>query len=151
MADDDSPPSRPLGALPRFPFRVQWDAEEMRCQEALGLDAESPSISYRAGSSEASSPFTMPGLKKVGNVSLMKGVLKANSTLWDWFGQITANTIQRKLVRVSLLDETGRPTTVWTLTNAWPTQVTRVEGTFGDDEVAVALVEFVCDGVTLSS
>jgi phage tail-like protein len=81
----------------------------------------------------------------------MKGVLKANSTLWDWFGQITANTIQRKLVRVSLLGETGRPTKVWTLTNAWPTQVTRVEGTFGDDEVAVELVEFVYEGMTLSS
>jgi len=148
MADDDSPPYRPR---PRFPFRVHWDAEEMRCQEALGLGTDSPSISYRAGSSDEASPFKMPGLKKLGNVTLLKGVLKANSTLWDWFGQITANTIQRKLVRVSLLDETGRPAKVWTLTNAWPTQVTRVEGTLGDDEVAVALVEFVYEGMTLSS
>lgn len=148
MADDDSPPSRPR---PRFPFRVQWDAEEMRCQEALGLDNDSPSISYRAGSSDAASPFKVPGLKKLDNVTLMKGVLKANSTLWDWFGQITANTIQRKRVRLSLLGETGRPTKVWTLTNAWPTQVVRVEGTMGDDEVAVELVEFVYEGMTLSS
>lgn len=148
MADDGPPPSRPRS---RFRFLVQWDAQEMRVQEALGLDTDSQSISYRAGSSEANSPFKMPGLKKFDNVILTKGVLKANSTLWDWFGQITANTIQRKSVRVSLLDETGRPTSVWTLTNAWPTQVTRVEGTFGDDEVAVALVEFVHEGLTLSS
>ena len=96
MAEDGSPQSRNLWPLPRFSFRVQWDAEEMRCQEALGLDAEAASITHRAGSSEAGSPFKVPGLKKVGNVTLMKGVLKANSTLWDWFNQITANTIQRK-------------------------------------------------------
>lgn len=151
MADDDSPPSRPRGPRPRFPFRVQWDAEEMRFQEALGLDAGSQTISSRAGHSEVISPIKMHGLKKAGNITLKKGVVKANSTLWDWFRQITATTIQRKLVRVSLLDEAGNPTAVWTLTNAWPTRVTRVDGTFGDDEVAVELVEFVCDRLTLAN
>lgn len=151
MADDGSPQSRNPWPLLRFPFRVQWDAEEMRFQEALGLDTEASSITYRAGSSEVFSAVKMPGLKKFGNVTLKQGVVKANSTLWDWFGQITANTIQRKRVRVSLLDETGHPTMVWTLTNAWPTQVSRADGTFGDDEVAVELVEFVCDGLTLST
>lgn len=152
MAEDGSPQSRNLWPLPRFSFRVQWDAEEMRFQEALGLDAEASSITYRAGNSEAFSPIKMPGLKKFDNVTLKKGVVKANSTLWDWFGQITANTIQRKRVRVSLLDEAGHPTTVWTLANAWPTKVTRGAGTLGDDddEVAVELVEFVYEGMTLS-
>lgn len=152
MADDGSPQSRNPWTRPRFPFRVQWDAEEMRFQEALGLDAEARSITHRVGgNSEVFSPFTMPGLKKAGNVTLKKGVVKANSTLWDWFGQITATTIQRKLVRVSQLDETGRPTMVWTLTNAWPTRVTRGDGAVGDDEVAVEWVEFVCDGLTLAN
>ena len=82
MADDGSPQSRNPWTRPRFPFRVQWDAEEMRFQEALGLDAEARSITHRAGgNSEVFSPFTMPGLKKAGNVTLKKGVVKANSTL----------------------------------------------------------------------
>ena len=82
MADDGSPQSRNPWTRPRFPCRVQWDAEEMRFQEALGLDAEARSITHRAGgNSEVFSPFTMPGLKKAGNVTLKKGVVKANSTL----------------------------------------------------------------------
>jgi hypothetical protein len=63
------------------------------------------------------SAIKMPSVKKYGNVTMEKGVFKSDNTFWDWFNQIKMNTIKRVPVTISLLDEAGKPTMVWTLTN----------------------------------
>ena len=59
----------------------------------------------------------MPGIKKYSDVTLKKGVFKSDNKFWDWFNEIKMNTIKRAPVTISLLDEDGAPTMVWTLTN----------------------------------
>ena len=48
---------------------------------------------------------------------MKKGVFKPDDKFWDWFNQIKMNTIERVPVTISLLDESGSATMVWTLSN----------------------------------
>jgi len=151
MANDGSKQSSTEWPLPKFYFLVKWDSFEMQFQEVSGLDAESQPIEYRAGDSKQFSPIKMPGLKKFGNVTMKKGLFKGDNKFWDWFNEIKLNTIQRKPVAVSLLDETGNPTMVWTLANAWPTKITGTDLKASSNEVAVESIEFAHEGLTLSN
>ena len=120
MADDGSAQSKTVWPLPKFYFQVKWGSTVMSFQEVSGLDIETQPIEYRNGDSKEFSVIKMPGIKKTGNVTLKKGVFKSDNKFWDWFNQIKMNTIKRVPVTISLLDEGGAATVVWTLANAWP-------------------------------
>jgi len=151
MADDGSAQSKTVWPLPKFYFEVKWDKNVMSFQEVSGLDVQSEEIKYRHGDSKAFSVIKMPGLKKVGNVTMKKGVFKADNKFWDWFNQIKMNTIKRVPVTISLLDEAGKPTMVWTLANAWPTKITGTDLKSEGNEVAVETIEIVHEGLTIAS
>lgn len=93
----------------------------------------------------------MPGMVKVGNVTMKKGVFKSDNSFWDWFNQIKMNTIERKTVTISLLDEKGAPTMVWTLANAWPTKITATDMKSEGNEVAIETIEIVHEGLTIAN
>ncbi len=151
MADDGSAQSPNNWPLPKFHFKVEWDKEVMSFQEVSGLDVQSEEIKYRKGDSPVFSPVKMPGLKKYGNVTMKKGILKNDNKFWDWLNQIKMNTIARKSITISLLDEAGAPTMVWTLANAWPTKITGTDMKAEGNEVAVESIEIVHEGLTLAN
>lgn len=151
MADDGSAQSATVWPLPKFHFQVKWDANVMSFQEVSGLDVQSEEIKYRHGDSKDFSVIKMPGLKKVGNVTMKKGIFKADNKFWDWFNQIKMNTIKRVPVTISLLDEQGNPTMVWTLANAWPTKITGTDLKSEGNEVAVESIEIVHEGLTIAN
>jgi len=137
--------------MPKFYFQVKWDSQVMSFQEVTGLDIQSEEIKYRHGDSPEFSVIKMPGLKKVGNVTMKKGVFKGDNKFWDWFNQIKMNTIKRVPVTISLLDETGAPTMVWTLANAWPTKITGTDLKAEGNEVAIETIEIVHEGLTIAN
>ncbi|MBY6263639.1 phage tail protein [Azospirillum sp. 412522] len=137
--------------LPKFYFSVQIGGNTVSFQEVSGLDSEARPIEYRHGDSPSFYPIKMPGLGKVGNVTMRKGIFVNDTTLWTWFNQISMNTIQRQTVVVNLLDETGTPKMVWTLNNAWPTKVTGTDLKSEGNEVAVESVEIAYETLTISA
>ncbi|MHB1098476.1 MAG: phage tail protein [Burkholderiales bacterium] len=151
MADDGSAQSTTVWPLPKFHFQVKWDSNVMSFQEVSGLDVQSEEIKYRSGDSPEFSVTKMPGLKKVGNVTMKKGIFKADNKFWDWFNEIKMNTIKRVPVTISLLDEAGSPTMVWTLANAWPTKITGTDLKSEGNEVAVETIEIVHEGLTIAN
>ena len=151
MADDESKQSAAVWPLPKFSFKVQWDSQEMMFQEISGLDIEASTIEYRAGDSKAFSVLKMPGLKKYSDVTMKKGVFKADDKSWDWFNEIKMNVIKRKPVTISLLDEAGSPTMVWKLANAWPTKVTGTDLKAQGNEVAVESIVIAHEGLTIEN
>jgi phage tail-like protein len=150
-ADNGSAPSTTVWPLPKFYFEVKWDSAEMHFQEVSGLDAEAQPLEYRHGDSPQFSTIKMPGLKKFSDVTLKKGVFKSDNRFWDWFNQIKMNTIKRKPVTISLLDEAGAPTMVWTLTNAWPSKVTGTDLKAEGNEVAVDTIVICHEGLTIAN
>jgi phage tail-like protein len=151
MADDGSAQSTTVWPLPKFRFEVRWDTAVMSFEEVSGLDVDAQPIQYRAGNSPAFSTLKMPGLKKCGNVTMKKGVFKSDNRFWDWFNEIKMNTVKRKNVTISLLDEAGAPTMVWTLVNAWPTKITGTDLKSTGNEVAVETIEIAHEGLTIAN
>ena len=137
--------------LPKFYFQVKLGDKEVPFQEVSGLDIEAQIIEYRHGNSKAFSTIKMPGIKKTGNVTLKKGVFVKDNGFWDWFNKIKMNTIERQTVVISLLDEAGAPTMVWTLNNAWPTKITGTDMKSDGNEVAVETVEIAHEGLTIAN
>lgn len=138
--------------LPSFYFKVEIDGiGEIAFREISGLDVEAQVIEYRHGNSPAFSTIKMPGIQKSGNVSLKKGVFAKDNKLWDWFSQIKLNTIERKAVTISLLDQEGAPTMVWKLANAWPTKITGVSLKSDGNDVAVEAVDLAHEGLTIEN
>ena len=123
----------------------------MSFQEVSGLDVEAQPIEYRSGDSAVFSTVKMPGIKKYSNVTMKKGVFKSDNKLWDWFNEIKMNVIKRKPVTISLLDEAGGVTMVWTLTNAWPTKITGTDLKAQGNEVAVETIVIAHEGLTIAN
>lgn len=151
MADDGSGQSSTVWPLPKFRFEVKWDSVVMSFQEVSGLDVESQPIEYRHGDSATFSTIKMPGIKKFANVTMKKGVYTGDNKFWDWFNEIKMNTVKRKPVTISLLDESGKPTMVWTLVNAWPTKITGTDSKAEGNEVAVEAIEIAHEGLTVTN
>jgi phage tail-like protein len=149
MPEDGSTQSSAAWPLPKFTFEVKWDNVVMRFQEVSGLDAEAQPIEYRHGNGPQFSAIKMPGLKKFSDVTMKKGVFKNDNKVWDWFNQFKT-TGQRKTVTISLLDEGGQPTMVWTLANAWPNKISGTDLKATGDDVAVETIVFSHEGLTIS-
>lgn len=137
--------------LPKFYFQVKIADQEVQFQEVSGLDIEAQVIEYRHGNSPEFSTIKMPGIKKSSNVTFKKGVFKGDNAFWDWFNQIKMNTIERKALVITLLDEAGSPTMVWTLKNAWPTKITGTDLKSDGNEVAVETLEVAHEGITIAN
>lgn len=138
--------------LPSFYFKVKLGSVgEISFKEVSGLDAEAQIIEYRDGDSKQFSTVKMPGIKKYSNVSLKKGVFAKDNKLFDWFNKIALNTIQREEVTISLLDEKGNPTMVWTLINAWPTKVTGVSLKSDGNEAAIESLDLAHEGLVIKN
>ncbi len=150
MAGEAQDPS--IWPLPKFHFSVDiGDQKDLAFQEVSGLDTETQIIEYRAGNSKQFSTVKMPGINKVGNVTLKKGIFVKDNKFWDWYSQISMNTIKRVPVVIKLLDEKGNPTMVWTLQNAWPTKITGTDLKADGNEVAVETLEIAHEGLTIAN
>lgn len=138
--------------LPKFYFTIDFgDGVPVAFQEVTGLDTEPQPIEYRAGNSAIFAPIKMPGLGKVGNVTMRKGVYRNDPAFWDWYNAIAMNTIQRRTVTVSLLDEMGAAAMTWTLNNAWPTRITGTDLKSEGNEVAVESLELAFETMVISA
>lgn len=138
--------------LPKFYFTVTLgDDTSVSFQEVDGLDSETQVIEYRHGNSPVFYPIKMPGLGKVGNVTLRKGIFVNDATFWTWYNEIKLNTIARRTVTIALLDETATPKMTWTLNNAWPTKITGTDLKSEGNEVAVESVEVAYETLVVAA
>ena len=115
------------------------------------MEVEAQQIEYRRGNSAVFSPVKMPGIAKVGNVTLKRGIFANDNKFWDWYNQIRSNTIQRVPVTVQLLDDGGNPTMTWILSNAWPTKITVTDQNATGNGVAVETIELAHEGMTIQN
>jgi phage tail-like protein len=138
--------------LAKFYFSVALgDNDAVSFQEVSGLDSEAQPIEYRHGNSPVFSVQKMPGLIKHGNCTLKKGIFVNDSTFWDWHNEIKLNTIERRTVVISLLNEEGDPKTTWMLNNAWPTKISGTDLKSDGNEVAVESVEIAYETLVIEA
>jgi phage tail-like protein len=139
--------------LPKFYFSVTGlnnSTTPVSFQEVTGLDTENTLIEYRHGDSQSFYPIKMPGLGKVSNVTLRKGIFAKDSALFDWFNKIKLNTIERSVIVISLLDETNKPAMTWTLQNSFPVKVSGTDLKSQGNEVAIESIEIAYETITVT-
>jgi len=153
MADDGSSQSPNIWPLPKFYFQVDGLGGGIGnyFHEVSGLDTETQVIEYRHGNSNEFSPIKMPGLKKVGNVTLKKGVFVKDNKFWTWYNTMKMSTIARQTIVIKLLDESGAPTMTWTLTNAWPTKIQGADLKADGNEVAIETIEVAYETLVIAN
>jgi len=139
--------------LPSFHFEVRWsneDKDAVPFSEVSGLSVESQVIEYREGNSKVYSTIKMPGLKKYGNVTLKRGAMAKDNSLFDWWNKAQLNKIERKNVVINLLDELHEPVITWTLQNAFPVKVDNANYKSTSNEVLIETIELAHEGLTLT-
>jgi phage tail-like protein len=149
MADDRTKQSTP--PLPNFRFLVRLGNDEVRFAEMAGLDADAKPGEFRHGNSPVFYPIKMPGLGRVGNVTMRKGTLAKNAGLWNWIAAVERNSIVRRAVVIKLLDEKGEARMTWTLHNAFPTRITGTDPELDGNDVAVESIELAYETVDVKT
>ncbi|HEX6848784.1 MAG TPA: phage tail protein [Chitinophagaceae bacterium] len=135
--------------LPVFHFSVSWGGDDIGFSEVSGLSQELQAIDYRDGlMSGEMLPLKRPGLKKAGNITLKRGLVKDKNDLFEWFNNNGQPNVERRTVIINLLNDEGTPVFKWTLVNAFPVKVTGADLKASGNDIAVETVELVHEGIT---
>jgi phage tail-like protein len=137
--------------LPKFHFLVEWGGSKIGFTEVSGLDISTEVIEYREGSSPEYSKIKMPGQRKFSNITMKRTTFKSDNEFYKWFNTVSLNTIERRNLTVSLLNENHEPVIVWKIKNAWPTKVTPTDLKSDGNEVALESIELAHEGLTIQN
>ncbi|ATL48380.1 phage tail protein [Chitinophaga caeni] len=137
--------------LPKFHFLVEWGGTRIGFTEVSGLSLETEVIEYREGSSPEYSKIKMPGLQKFGNITLKRGVFASDNEYYDWFNTVKLNTIQRRDITISLLNENHEPVVVWKVKSAWPVKVQSPDLKSDANESAIETLEIAHEGLVIDN
>lgn len=140
-----------LYPLPVFHFTVQWGGTRIGFSEISGLTQENQAIEYRDGSFPEYSSIKMPGLRKFANIVAKRGIVKADNEFFIWLSTVKLNTVERRDLIISLLDENHRPVMVWKAHNAFPVKVEGPGLKASGNEVAIESIEIAHEGLELQN
>lgn len=137
--------------LVKFHFQVDWGGTKIGFTEVSGLDVETEVVEYREGASKEYSKIKMPGMQKFSNITLKRGTFKSDNEYFNWWNTVKLNTIERRDVTISLLNEEHSPVVVWKVKNAWPTKIQSTDLKADGNEVAIESLELVHEGLTIQN
>ena len=113
----------PYGA---FNFIVNFSGSEAfgGFSDVSGLGSEITVAEYRYGSDKENHVRKVPGVHKVGDVTLKRGVINSDS-VWQWIKETRTNGVNAQQdVSITLLDEARNPVQTWMLRNVIPMKYT---------------------------
>jgi len=137
--------------LSKFHFRVEWGGARIGFTEVSGLEVSTDPIEYRDGASPEYFKTKMPGMKKFGNITLKRGTFAADNDFFNWWNTHALNTIERRDIVISLLNENHDPVVVWKVKNAWPVKVQSTDLKADGNEVAIESIELAHEGLTIQN
>ncbi|MEO6232026.1 MAG: phage tail protein [Ferruginibacter sp.] len=137
--------------LPKFHFRVEWGGAKIGFSEVSGLSVETDVVEYRDGSSPEYHKIKMPGMQKFGNITMKRGIFEGDNDFFKWWNTVALNTIERRDVTISLLNEGHEPVVVWKIKNAWPSKVQSTDLKSDDNGVAIETIELAHEGLVMQN
>ena len=138
--------------MPKFRFDLNFEDSlgKASFQEVSGLDVDSESTVYQHGADPDFSTINMPGLRPTSEVTLKRGLLPSASDFWKWCEEVKLNTVQRKNVQISLINEDGQPMMSWTLANALPIKIEAAKIESAGHEVAIETMVVAHEGIVIN-
>ena len=137
--------------LPKFHFQVEWGGANLGFTEVSGLDVQIDPIEYRDGASPEYLKTKMPGMQKFSNITMKRGTFQGDNDFYNWWNTVALNTIERRNVTISLLNENHEPVVVWKIKNAWPCKVTSTDLKADGNEVAIESIELCHEGLVIQN
>lgn len=137
--------------LVKFHFQVEWSGTKIGFTEVSGLDVETEVVEYREGASPEYSKIKMPGMQKFSNITLKRGTFATDNEYFNWWNTVKLNTIERRDITISLLNEEHEPVITWKVKNAWPAKVQSTDLKADGNEVAIESMEIVHEGLTIQN
>ena len=137
--------------IPKFHFQVEWGGAKIGFTEVSGLDLFNEENEYRDGSSKEYHKRKMPGMQKLPNIIMKRGAVEGDNYFFDWWNTVAANTIERRDVTISLLNESHEPVVVWKIKNAWPVKVQSADLKASGNEVAIETIELAHEGLIIQN
>lgn len=142
---------RPYG---RFNYLVSFSGADAAgviagFAEVSGLGVQIEYAEYRAGNDPTNAPRRIPGLHRVADVTLKRGVV-GSTDLFEWLSRVSTGALDPRDVTITLLDEARQPVVRWHLQHAqprrWsgPTLVASASG-----EVAIEELVLVAEALTM--
>lgn len=135
--------------LPKFHFSVQWGGSKIAFTEVSGLNKEMDVLEHRVGSSPEFFKRKMPGLQKLGNITLKRGVFINDNEFYDWYNTVALNTVERRDLTISLLDENHEPKVVWKVKDCFIVSLKCTDLKAEANEIAIDTVELANHGFAL--
>ena len=137
--------------IPKFHFRVEWGGTRIGFTEVTGLEVSTDVIEYRDGASPEYSKIKMPGMQKFGNITMKRGTFAHDNEYFSWWNTHALNTIERRDITISLLNESHEPVVVWKVKNAWPVKVQSTDLKGDGNEVAIETIEIAHEGLSIQN
>jgi len=147
-------PQPPPGRNDPFPagnFRVEIQGiTTASFSEVRGLEVSIDVVDYRPGDAKLNTEQKLPGLYKVSDVTLKRGLTR-DLSLWNWINGGLSGNITRTAVVITLLDQADNAVLAWRLRNAWPRKWCGPVLNAGSSEVAIEELELAHEGLELSA
>ncbi|WP_281636928.1 phage tail protein [Flavobacterium marginilacus] len=135
--------------IPKFHFSVEWGGTKIAFTEVSGLNKEMDVIEHRVGSSPEFFKKKMPGLQKLGNISLKRGVFAGDNEFYQWYNTVAMNTVERRNITISLLNEAHAPVVVWKVKDCFIVSLKCSDMKSDANEAAIDTVEIANHGFTM--
>ena len=135
--------------IPVFHFQVEWGGTRIGFTEVSGLSVSLKPIDYRDGSSKEYSVIKMPGMQEFSNITLKRGVFAKDNEFFQWLNTVKLNTIDRRDLTISLLNENHEPVMVWKVKNAWTCKVEGPGLKSTGNEASIETIELCHEGLTV--
>src|SRR5215813_9387361 len=129
--------------MPKFHFQVQWGGTKIGFTEVTGLEVTTEKIEYRDGASKEYHKTRMPGMQTFGDLTLKRGIFAGDNEYYDWWNTVALNTIERRDITISLLNESHEPVVVW--------KVTTTDLNASGNETAIETLVLTHEGLTMEN
>lgn len=137
--------------VPKFHFQVEWGGARIGFTEITGLEVSTDVIEYRDGASLEYHKIKMPGMAKFTNIVMKRGTFQGDNDYFEWWNTVALNTIVRRDLIISLLNETHDPVVVWKIKQAWPVKVSSTDLKADGNEVAIETIEIAHEGLIIQN
>ena len=138
-----------------FHFRVDVvdlpsSAHDIRFTEVSGLSVELGGEEVAEGG-ENRFAQRYPTRAKYPELVLKRGITKGDNEFFKWLSTVKLNTVERRNLVISLLNEEHQPVMVWKIMNAFPVKVEGPQLKAAGNEVAIETIEVAHEGLELQN
>lgn len=137
--------------MPGYHFQVEWGGKRIGFSEVSGLNIELQVIEYRDGASPNYSTTKMPGLLKYDNIILKRGIIPNDNEFFEWLNTAALNQVDRRDLKISLLNEKHEPVVNWKVKKAFPVKIEGPVLKATGNEVAIETLEVAHEGLIIET